>query len=875
MGRSRYPRRGHRLAPATLAEFLDVPVPAKYVLNQADAGLRLCDLDESAWDRFDEATCQELAMEVVRAVGRAARMPMPIGDRPLPAIPHGLTLTDLDLEVRTLNCLVSAGIHERPQDLRAMTIETILGLRGFWVKCLVDLLTSVEYVTDHPDARRALRGKGTPPSKGLRVAGRYPRPGYRLAPQALKEILTDFAPVEFVKGTPFEGLRLCDLNERVWDHLDRETNDELAELIVSRVNVSGYNRAVQQRRLPKPPKGVRLEDLRLENRTHNCLRREGFGKRPEELARYTIGQLLSIKAFGAKCLVDLLSSLETLVAREGRLDEKLTAEARLLGGIPEAAEIHFSDPRLGKLLRATDSTANTVGELVDHILSRHLDPPDPFRLYEQVCEVRRGVSQLIHLPLEEELIQIFSPVFTGRDKQIVAEYYGWDGQGGHTLEDLGHKYGLSRERIRQVCVRAIKRNRGAKVFAPVLDRALAFIAQRIPCTADGLKTEFDAAGFSACRLSLEEIRQAARFLNRQPQFDIVPVGDAALVVAPDSVSLPRTIIQAAKREVLSYGATTIREVAREVLSQADRKVDPPLILETLRTLPDFQWLDEPRGWFQLDSLPQYGLPNMIDKILSVTERIDVGRLRAAVTRYRRTGRNVPPAGVLLEFCRRLPGTRVEGTTVIADPPRDWRKVLAGVEAGMVQVLKEHGPVLERGEFEERCIAGGMNRFSFNAIVMCSPVVQQYGRSVYGLLGSRVDRKTIAALAAKKPGSGSAKVLRHFGRTEDGKVYLAYRLSKAAISGGVITVPAAMKKQVGGKYTIRTPENQEAGTLVSKNGCAWGLGPVLRGHNAQPGDQLIIVFDSAAHQAVVHIGGECGVLEPGDESLPAQGPAATV
>ena len=862
MAKSRYPRRGHRLAPAALRELLDIPVPGKYLKDQPGAGLRLCNLDESVWDRFDESRCQELAVEVVRAVGRAARMPMPISDRPIPSIPPGMKLTDLDLEVRTLNCLVSAGIHERPQDLRAMTIETILGLRGFWVKCLVDLLTSLEYVTDHPETRRALRAKGSVPVKGPRVCCRYPRPGHRLAPHTLREILTDYVPTDLVKDTPIEGLRLCDLDENVWNHLDTPVVDKLADLIVSRVNVSGYNRTVQQRALPKPPKGMELEDLRLENRTYNCLRREGLAKRPENLARHTVGQLLTIKAFGAKCLVDLLSSLETLVDREGRLDEKLTAEAELLGQIPEAPQIHFSDPRLGKVLRATDSTANTVAELVDHVIKRRLDPPDPLRLYEQVCEVRRRVKDLTGLSLEEELIQIFSPVSSGRDRQVVAEYYGWDGRGGHTLEELGRKYGLSRERIRQICVRAIKRNRGTRVFCPILDRALAFIAQRLPCAVDNLAGQFKAAGFSHCGLPLETIQQAAGFLNRQPQFAIVAAGEGRLAVEPDCVNLPRTIIQVAKRDVLSYGATTVAEIASGVSSSVSRKVDHALILQTLQTLGDFQWLDRRRGWFQLDCLPQYGLPNMIEKILSVTGRIDVSRLRGAIARYRRTGRNVPPARVLLEFCRRMPGIRAEGTTVIADPPRDWRKVLAGVEAGMVRVLKEHGPVMERGAFEEHCIAGGMNRFSFNAIIMCSPVIQQYGRSVYGLLGAKVDRKTIAALAARKPGTTPAKVLRRFGRTKDGRVYLAYQLSKAAISGGVITVPAAMKEQVRGRFTIRTPDGQEAGTLVSKNGCAWGLGPVLRGHDAEPGDQLVILFDSATHEAVVHLGEEAVADDPG-------------
>lgn len=863
MGISRYPRRGHRLAPATLRPLLQVPVPAKYLKGQQDARLQLCDLDETAWERFDHQTCQALAGEVVRAVGRAARMPIPIGEQRLPPIRRGMKLADLELEARTFNCLVSAGIHQRPQDLRTITIEGVLGLRGFWVKCLVDLLTSLEYVTDHPEARRTLRTEAAATIRSPRDWSRYPRKRCPLAPKTLREILTDPIPSELGLGTPVQGLRLCDLDDRIWSQLSPELVVKLADLIVSRVNVSGHNRAIQGRRLPKPPKGMRLEDLRLENRTHRCLRRAGFGQRPEDLGKRTVGELLSIKAFGAKCLVDLLSSLEVLASREGKFDKELTAEAKALGNIPGALSIHFSDPRLGPMLRATDAQADTVAELVSHIIKRRLDPPDPVRLYEQICQLRRRVSELTELSLQQELTDVFSPPLRGpaapagarRDKQIVAEYYGWDGSGGHTLEELGQNYGLSRERIRQVCVRAIKRNRQAKVFAPVLDRALGFIAERLPTSAEKLRAEFDAASFSACRLSLEPVRKAAEFLSRKPQFVVVRVGHSQLVVGPDSVQIPQRIVQVAKRAVLSYGATTINDVAAELRRGRSGNVAPALIEETLQTLSGFRWLDRKRGWFKLESPSQYGLPHMIRKILSVTGQIEVSKLRSAIARYRRASRKVLPARALLEFCRQMSGTRVEGNKIIAHPPLDRQQVLLGVEAGMVRVLIEHGPVMERGAFEEHCIRDGINRFSFNAMIMCSPLILQYGRSLYGLLGAKVGRKTVRSLAARKPATASAKVLRDYGWTDKGQVYLVYQLSKAAISGGVLTVPAAMKEKVRGKFTIRTPDGREAGTLVSKNGCAWGLGPALRGQGAEPGDYLLILLDASQREALIRIGDE--------------------
>ncbi|MHC4177772.1 MAG: sigma factor-like helix-turn-helix DNA-binding protein [Planctomycetota bacterium] len=853
MARSRYPRPGHRLAPAALGELLFVPVPRQYLDERHDPDLLLCDLDETAWEQFSEEVCGELALEVIRAVGRAIRTSTPIKGHRLPAIPDGMTLADLELEIRTLNCLVSSGIHERPQDLHQMTIGGVLELSGFWVKSLVDLLSSLEYVTDHKEARRTLRTDAIVAIKHLQAAHRYPRPNHRLAPLTLKEILLDRIPSRLVRGTRFRRSRLCDLDETAWEHLTPEGIGRLAGLIVSRAPAAARNPIILQRRLPRPPAGMRLEDLRLENRTHNSLQRVGYGRRPEGLAELTVGELLSIKAFGSKCLVDLLTSLETRISGEGRLDRRLTAEAKALGKMPEAGVIHFTDPRLGGQLRAMDTESSTVAELAERIVKRRLDPSDPLRLCEQIGELRDKIRLLNKLPLEEELIQIFVPASRARDRQIVAEYYGWDGRRGRTLEELGRKHGLSRERIRQVCARAIKHSRGTAVFAPVLDRALALLVKRLPRALDDLQAEFDAAGLSARRIPVESVRQAGEFLSRSREFVIVDVAQSRLAVHPKQAETLRTILETTRHIVGNYGVARITDLMAELTARTSQKIDPAFVRETLRTQRGCRWLDKSRSWFRLDTQPQYGLSNTIDKVLAVVGRIEIAGLRAAVGRYRRSGRKPPPPKILLEFCRQMPDTRVRRGVVISGRGRDWRKILTGVERCMVEVLKEHGPVMERAAFEELCIRKGMNRFSFNAILMSSPVVAQYGRSVYGLPGLKIDRKTVRELAGRKPETAPKRVLKAFGRTTDGKFYLAYRLSQAAISGGVVTVPAAMKRHLRGKFTLRTDQGHDVGTVVAKRGCGWGLGPALRQGNAQQGDHMLLMFDAPKRQARIHIG----------------------
>jgi hypothetical protein len=255
----------------------------------------------------------------------------------------------------------------------------------------------------------------------------------------------------------------------------------------------------------------------------------------------------------------------------------------------------------------------------------------------------------------------------------------------------------------------------------------------------------------------------------------------------------------------------------------------------------FCWLDEATGWFRLLRTDKHGLPKAIDKVLAVAGAVTAAQLCTALARNRRLWKEPPPEKVLLAFCRQMPRVRVEGDRIISDPPRDWREALTGVEAKLVGVLQAHGLVMERGALEDLCVAGGMNRFSFHAFISWSPVIAQYGHNLYGLLGAEILPQQLEELRAERRAQRlNRRVLDRHGRTDDGKVWLSYRLSKAASTYAVITVPAALKKVVHGHFQL----------LATKDGRAWGLGAFLRQQSARIGDHIILTLDLEKRTAVV-------------------------
>jgi len=97
------------------------------------------------------------------------------------------------------------------------------------------------------------------------------------------------------------------------------------------------------------------------------------------------------------------------------------------------------------------------------------------------------------------------------------------------------------------------------------------------------------------------------------------------------------------------------------------------------------------------------------------------------------------------------------------------------------------------------------------------------------------------------------VLADYGWLPDGKIFLSYKLSKGALSNGIVSVPASMKSYLQGEFDLLIAGGQSAGRLIVKDTQAWGLGPFFRRRGGEAGDLFQIVFDTKQKTVVVRLG----------------------
>jgi hypothetical protein len=843
---SKYPREGQRIAPLALREVLAVPVP-NGIFPQAEGRFgNLSDLDESVWRQASSSTCRVLANYVVHEVHRNLnRIPFEVRALQLSAISSTIPLPSLELEVRTNNCIKKRFGWNVPS---ATSIRDLLNVPCFGARCLVDFLVALEAFSCRPERSEQLELesiKGASkepilasdlPSEFRVEISRFPRKGQRIAPRTLAQILDAQA-----KDRRMGGVKLRDLDESAWERFESKTCHKLALEVINRVKQFRdiLHTQLGETRLPMPRTKGKPAVLQLQRRTFNCLNDIGLLEAPARLAETTFGALFALPGFGEKCLVDLLCALETQAAPDHPTSQRALVAAHRLSKLRESANIRYDDPRFGLMIQSLAVPGENLKQVAEEIVRSTTCTSLP-RVFEQRLEnlllEARASKQL---RLEDELGELLSFEPRPRNRELAVAYLGWDGKGAHTLEEVGLQYGVTRARVGQIVQRLVETLKAKRPFLPVLDRTLQAIAEEIPCPVERLESTLAERNLCRAPFRLDVVISAAEITGRSCPFIIEDADGMPFALPRDQEGIVKIVLQLTRKSISHWGAATIEDIAAQVSESLHRKISAEFVKTVLSTQPGFSWLDEPSGWFWLKSITRNPLLNQIQKVISVAPRIHVSELRAGVSRPHRREGFAPPQRVLIALCAQAEGYAVEGSSVLANTPLDYREVLSDTESIIVDVLHEHGPVIQRPKLEQLCLGKGLHRDAFYIHLSYSPVVARYAPGVYGLRGAQIPPGLAESMVESRR---KTRVLADYGWLPDGRIIISYKLSKGTLANGIVSIPAGMKPYLQGEFGLLISDGQSAGRLVVKDSQAWGLGPFFRRRGGESGDLFQIVFD---------------------------------
>lgn len=331
---------------------------------------------------------------------------------------------------------------------------------------------------------------------------------------------------------------------------------------------------------------------------------------------------------------------------------------------------------------------------------------------------------------------------------------------GRTLTEAGSVFGLTRERIRQICEGLLEQIRCGSIALPATMRVLDVAARAVPSTVKELNEQLapylgEGAGIEAA-LNFAGEMGVERVPVEVVQTPVRLDGTRVRVVSVDHADGPQwttLALRSAKRGVTFMGCSNLHRVAGDLALDAGLAPGRDALCALLESVPGFRWLDEEGGWFSLgNGGTDSDAANRVRKIMAVAhEPVSVDTIAAALitddmwlSRVRGRDQSVPAVHILRDVMQGW--TWLDRKQHNRFHPREPvpLDVLTDAERHAVRIIEDNGGIATRQQLAEAITAAqGITGIAVSFMLGGSPIFQKQEFGLYGLTGRRVDDAALA------------------------------------------------------------------------------------------------------------------------------------
>lgn len=560
---------------------------------------------------------------------------------------------------------------------------------------------------------------------------RYPRQGHRISPFTLKDILN--FPIKSLVIPTISTF--TDLDEKAWVVLDSVKANILVKEMFLNINLVSLPSYIKFMKFPCVPNWIEFDDLELEQRTYNCLKKNNLVISPQDFRKYKIIDLIELPGFGKLCLFDLLTSLENFVLpqnKDAQYEEmrQVSFEIKKIKNISDYKLIRSSDHRFKYIFQKIKLKSKNMLEGFDEIFSESYSFPNKQIILNELIEFIRQIQLSNKMLLEFELEDLINKSSCKKYLQVLMRYCGWDGGLSKNLREVGKEFHRSPENIRRIFLKLTSIGK-LKPYTPALIKAVNYIESRMPENAEIIEKYLKTNKITFSLFRIESIIFAAKIFELNVKFVVDKFKNSRLVVPAENVGVISSVYSFSRKIISHWGVSTIEEIASRM------NLNPKIICKTLSCFEDFRLLDKQTGWFWLETVPRNSLLSQIRKILSVSSSISLSELRSGVSRPYRTKGFSPPKRVLLELCKQLSWCKVENDKISLNNPLSISANLNKSELIILNQLIELGLVQQRRVIEKKCLEAGMNKNNITMYLAYCPFIYKYSYGVYGILGANI------------------------------------------------------------------------------------------------------------------------------------------
>jgi len=233
---------------------------------------------------------------------------------------------------------------------------------------------------------------------------------------------------------------------------------------------------------------------------------------------------------------------------------------------------------------------------------------------------------------------------------VLINRFGLDGSPAKTLEIIGQKYNVTRERIRQNQENGLRKLKTFKPFTPILDKIFEELSKSLPVTEIEFNRILKEKKLTLVEWDFKGLQDFYENIGIKTDFYLSVGRNPRIITSSLNNNFSNLVIQATNKKISSSGLFSITECMnlKEIYLNNIKK---QTIKEIIQTKELFVWLDGDEDYFTYFS-NRNRLSNLITKAVEGSKTVNIDNLFKSVKNYHRLSKESSyNKEVFINFCQ--------------------------------------------------------------------------------------------------------------------------------------------------------------------------------------------------------------------------------
>jgi len=335
---------------------------------------------------------------------------------------------------------------------------------------------------------------------------------------------------------------------------------------------------------------------------------------------------------------------------------------------------------------------------------------------------------------------------------VLINRFGLDGSPAKTLEIIGKKYNVTRERIRQNQEFGLRKLRTRKPFTPILDKIFEELSKALPVTEIEFNRILKEKKFTLVEWDFKGLQDFYENLGIKTDFYVSKINNLRVITKVGIDNIFRQVMVNINKKISNTGLLSLSECLdfKEVyLNDLKRET----IKKFIQTKPIFTWLDDEQEWFTFYA-KRNRLSNLITKAATGSLSVDIDNLFKKIKNFHRLENVKYSRDIFISFCKKSFDCEIKDNEILFSSPKSkisdydgyQGNVISPNEQKIVDIFNKFGPILNWWDLKELSTSANVKDDSLNMILQFSVLFQRIDRATYVLssekLNSNIEKKFV-------------------------------------------------------------------------------------------------------------------------------------